>query len=178
MKQHILFTLGIAALAMYGCGQFAAQPLQQPVATSNDDVTAQVRAKVIGDRQLQALVAPYDINSINHIDVELWDSTISTKYGTKTLSTNPFSTVLNFSHLHKNSTYKVVAKAYSDAGGTIKISADVNSTVTLATTMDNSATPVAVPVQLIDKTFDGAATGAVTVTGGTVVDTASAPAIN
>jgi hypothetical protein len=166
-----------ASLVAWGC---AATPPAMPGEDGN--VTAVIAPHVGGDRQLQAVIKPYDATSINHLDIQLWAGAAQVG-NTKTISGNPTGQVVTFQHLHQSTGYTIKAFAYLSADNSVKISLDASSTSSFTTvnggggSQDNPTVSSGVPVVLIDQTFDGTATGAVTVTPGAVNDTAATETI-
>jgi hypothetical protein len=168
-------TVLLAALLLAGC---AAVP---PAGLDQGDLTLVVSPHV-GDRGLLATIKPYVATDIHHLDVQLWNG--ATQVGnTKTLAGNPNGTSVTFLHLHKATDYTIKAFAYKSSDNSVKISVDATSSVNFTTkdivnSGDESTPTIAsVPVVLADQVFDGTATGAVSVTGGAVNDTAATESI-
>ncbi|MDB5096780.1 MAG: hypothetical protein JWM80_1201 [Cyanobacteria bacterium RYN_339] len=176
-KYILALALGGATLVALGC--VASPPVVQ--APDEGTVTLVVMPRVGGDRQLQAVIKPYGPGDINHLDVQLWANAAQVGL-TKTINGNPNGNAVSFVHLHKGTDYTIKAFAYKSADNSLKISVDASSTSAFTTKVvagGDQDQPVTsgVPVVLIDQTFDGTASGAVTVTGGTVKDTTATEAI-
>ncbi|HEY9722909.1 MAG TPA: NHL repeat-containing protein [Oscillatoriaceae cyanobacterium] len=146
----LLRLLSPAAMLMAGC------QLVSPVHPSG--ATLVIAPRVPG-RHLQALFGAYTLASIDHLTIQLFDTSSGSpslvQSGDLSGASIPTSDV-SFSNLKQNTTYKIQAIAYATDDDSTPISVDASSTVALETTNDDAPTLGTVPVVLRDRVFNGA----------------------
>jgi streptogramin lyase len=187
MKHRSLaFALGLTLLA--GCATLP--PLFQPAPQAlvvNGDATLRLSAEVTsGKLGLQALVMPYTAASIHHVTLTAYKLDGSTEIPLLNSQGNPLVVTISqaqldadvtLSKLWLNTTYRIKAKAYADAAETQLISSGgASDQIDVAVTNSEAPSVARIKVTLIDRIFDGTATGGVSVKPGDLKAGAS-PAI-
>ncbi|HEY9899838.1 MAG TPA: hypothetical protein V6D00_11700, partial [Pantanalinema sp.] len=161
-------------LLLAGCALVAGPTTPSGSATLSLQPTVQS-----GGYRTQTVVNAYAQADINHLQVKLFkvvsgsEQAILGTGGSQLMLDLPqasLSAPVTFSNLNYDTTYRVRAYAYGDAGtGNLISATDAGSYVDLAITKDDRPTLANLPVKLIDRTFDGQATAsAIAVTPGTL----------
>ncbi|MNX81540.1 hypothetical protein D3C86_1132310 [compost metagenome] len=169
--------LGMAALglvALAGCvyvplGTLSKVPTEALATAGNLAVTVKPQLAA-GGYTVQApnpsIVEPYKPTDVNHVVVQLYKVSNGTEVALVDakglpklydLSAASFSAPLTFSGLSPNTTYRFKAFAFKATGlaEADKISVDASSSLEVALTNDETPGVRSVPVQLMDKPFDG-----------------------
>lgn len=176
------FAGALLAVACAGCAlvPFAEFPkLGTSAATTNaaDNARIQVTPQfsTTAQRGIQAAVSVYSVADVNHLLLKLF--TVAADVETPALNgqgiqiqvdngIGQLTKAVVFSNLKNETTYRVRAYAYK-AGGTdsadLISSSDGTSAVDLVVVRDDRPAMANIPVQLIDKVFDGRATASTVV---------------
>lgn len=179
MKQSLLMCAVLAlGLASAGCMQPTVPQTPATLAAASGTVTATMHLAVqdtFGRRVLAPSgVEPWKKTDIDHVKLSLYKA--DALVVTTTVPQASLAGAVTFSNLHKDSAYKVVAEAFSDAAATNRIDAtetDAPSCTTeFATTTVESVNAGAIKLKLKNKVFSGATTGStIEVTDGIVEST-------
>lgn len=166
-----------AAVLMTGCASFGPGSTQ-PIAAHGAKLVLSTRVTG-GGYSVASVVAPYTKASVNHLVLKLFtlsgntETAVSGAGGSPTtldLGSAQLSTPITFGNLHANTTYRIRAYAYKNAGtaaSDLISTADADSYVDVTLTDDDRPTMATLQVRLIDVTFSGSATSSqVTVTPG------------
>lgn len=180
-----LFASALAVtLLVAGC-QFpfaiAPSPGSQPHQGSAElHLRADIQA---GSFRVLASVSPYMPSDVTVLDLTLFKLDGSTETSVKDAQGNPLtlsvpqaslSENISFARLHPNTTYRVKAKAYADAGKTQLISTeDTRSQTDIAITQEDRPTLARLKVQLIDKPFDAQGSTGIDIASGSLVPSGS-----
>lgn len=169
--------LGMAALgliALAGCvyvplGTLSKVPTEALATAGNLTLTVKPQLSAGGyavQTLPESVVTPYGPSDVNHVVVQLYKVSngteillVDAKGQPKVYDLAPasFSAPLAFSGLSPNTTYRFKAHAYkaSGAADADKISLDASSSLDVPLTNDQLPGVQSVPVQLLDKPFNG-----------------------
>ena len=184
--RSLAFALGLTLLA--GCATLP--PLFQPgpqALVVNGDASLRLSAEVSpGKLGLQALVTPYTAASIDHVTLTAFKLDGSTEIPLLNAQGQPLVVTIpqaqldadvTLSKLWPKTTYRIKARAYADEAETQLISSGgVSDQIDVAVTDSEAPSVARIKVTLIDRVFDGTATGGVSVKPGDLKAGAS-PAI-
>lgn len=122
----------------------------------------------ISTYQSQTTIIPYSKSSIDHLILKLYtyDGTEHDQSIQKTLLNAQLDNPLVFSNLRPNTTYRIRAYAYATSNETTLISDNALSYSDVTLVQDDRPTLNNIPVRLIDRDFNGQATGTIAVTPG------------
>lgn len=155
------YRLAATAFALTACA------IVQPV---SKNCTLILKPQLTSGSHSQAVVAPYSSTSIHHVKLDL--STLNgetlTSLGIqRTLLQAQLENPIVFSNLKPNTTYRISAKAYADAGESQLISTD-DSRCYVNVTLTNNDRPTieTIPIQLIDRAFNGQASSSLAINPG------------
>lgn len=110
----------------------------------------------------QATVLPYAKANIDHLSIKLLQGT--TEIAAKTLLQSQLDNSIVFTSLKANTTYNI--KAYAYLADNTLISNEASSSLSFTTTTDDRPSIASLPVQLIDRNFNGQGTGSIQVSNG------------
>lgn len=122
-----------------------------------------------GTLKVQSLVSPYGASDVEHLVLELFVVKDGAEVAIPNAQGNPVSKdvpkadlakPVSFGSLHFDMTYRIRAFAYKATGTATAdlISRDASSSIDLAVARDDRPVLANIPVQLVDKTFNGQAT--------------------
>jgi len=136
-----------------------------------------------GSFRVLASVSPYMPSDVTVLELRLFKLDGSTETSVKDAQGNPLtlsvpqaslSENVSFARLHPNTTYRVKAKAYADAGKTQLISTeDTRSQTDIAISQEDRPTLARIKVQLIDKPFDAQGSTGIDIASGSLVPSGS-----
>jgi hypothetical protein len=184
MTSKLLIPALAASLFLTGCS-VAFGPMAQPQAVANGGAVLQLKAEVLaGDYRTQAAVNPYlssDIAllrlSLHKVDGQGNESGVNDAQGQPLTLDVPQARLadpIQFTKLNSNTTYRVKAAAYLDAGATQLIStADARSRTDIAIVQEDRPTMANLKVQLIDKAFDAQGSTTIDVSSGSLIPAGS-----
>jgi hypothetical protein len=138
-----------------------------PPLAAGDELALVVSPHVGAARRLATVRTAYTASDIDHLTIQLalGATPVATLTLTRAANAPLDGHAVTFSHLHKNNSYTVLARAYDATNA--QISVDANSTVTVSTVntpgvdfQDAPTLATGVPVKLVDTLFDGSATDA------------------
>lgn len=192
MMRHSFFVSAALIFAVAGCQAQAAPPVPPPttgeaagavVAPQAVPAARTARIQVITDVVagryfLQAVIGPYTRADVHHVDVELQNAAGTTTLASASLLNADIGNPVSFTELKRDTTYRVVAKAYLSAGSGEQLSLDDGQNVLNVPVGNDDFVPVSLKVNLKDRVFTGNVTSnGVTVTPGLVSDTLNPAAI-
>jgi len=184
MFSKLLIPVLGASLLLGGCS-LAFGPMTQPHAAASGSAVLQLSTEVLaGDYRTQATVNPYmasDIQllrlTLHKLDGQSNESAVTDAQGqplTLDVTQARLADPVTFTKLNANTTYRVKAKAYLDAGGTQLIStADDKSQTDVAIVQEDRPTLAKIKVQLIDKQFGAQGSTTIDVSSGSLVPAGS-----
>ena len=129
-----------------------------------------------------ASVYPYMPSDVTVLDLTLFTLDGSTETAVTDAQNNPLvlevpkaslSASINFTKLWPNTTYRVKAQAYADAGRTQLISLDASSSTDIPIVQDDRPTLARIKVQLKNKPFDGQGSTGLDIASGSLVPAGS-----
>ncbi|HEY9899840.1 MAG TPA: hypothetical protein V6D00_11710 [Pantanalinema sp.] len=135
-----------------------------------------------GGLSIQSVVNPFGSSDVDHLVLKLFTVSGGTETPAKDGQGNPLqkdigsaslADAVAFGGLRHDTTYRIRGYAYKAAGTAAGdlISKDASSSIDVAVARDDRPVVTNIPIQLIDKTFDGQATASnIVVTGGDLVD--------
>ncbi|MBO9542324.1 hypothetical protein J7643_17170 [bacterium] len=161
MNKRIAYGLTAAAL-LAGCASLA--PF-----TGEGTATLEIQPTFNSGRLVQTMpeVRPYDESSVDRVIVELYRDGENTPLKQATVTNHRIP--VQFVKLHPNTTYRILAKAYTDDDH--KISDDASSSVTLAIAYNDRPTLAKLPVGLLNRGFNGQATASIAIATGSLTTT-------
>jgi hypothetical protein len=127
-------------------------------------------------------VSPYTPDDVTVLVLALFKLDGSTETAVKDAQNIPvvlevpkasLSESINFTKLWPNTTYRVKATAYADAGKTQVISVAASSSTNIPITQEDRPTVARIKVQLIDKPFDGQGSTSLDIASGSLVPAGS-----
>lgn len=178
-KQFLTATIVLVGVLSSGCQSFFAPATGE----SLGNATLQVQPQLLpGGLMTQAVVNNYTSTDVNHLQIKLFKLNGSSENPVldgsgnqlfKDIVNADLSKAVTFSNLNANTTYRIRAYAFADAGTASLIStSDVNSYTDVTLTSDDRPTLTTLRVKLIDRVFNGQATASgVVVTNGGLVTT-------
>ncbi len=167
-------------LLVAGCAMVAGPAgMTTPAGKATLSLLPQVQG---GSYRTQSVITGYAQADINHLQLKLFkvvsgsEQAVLGSGGTQLTLDLPqasLSAQVTIANLSHDTTYRVRAYAYTDAGTSNLISTtDASSSVDVVVARNDRPTLATVPVQLIDKIFDGQATASsVVVTDGDLTHT-------
>lgn len=135
-----------------------------------------------GFRQMATGVSPYTPEDVTVLVLSLFKLDGSTETAVTDAQNNPLvlevpkaslSASINFTKLWPNTTYRVKAQAYADAGRTQLISLDASSSTDIPIVQDDRPTLARIKVQLKNKPFDGQGSTGLDIASGSLVPAGS-----
>jgi hypothetical protein len=124
--------------------------------------TARLDVRGLGDRYVLAVVG-WTHNDIDHVQLALFPSGATTAESTFTVAKADLGSQVTLTNLNTSTTYRVVAKAWSDAAGTSEIdnvAVDASSCTTEFTTGTGATNDVGtLKLKLADRVFEGSTGG-------------------
>lgn len=155
------YRIAAAAFAVTACA--VSQPFTR-------DCTLILKPRLNSGGHSQALMDPYTVASIHHVKLDLSTlngETITSLGIQRTLLQAQLSNPIVFSNLKPNTNYRILARAYADAEEAQIISTEDSRCYVNVTLTDNDRPTIeTIPIQLIDRTFNGQATSSLAINSG------------